>query len=87
MAKADPAAALAPCPRCASTDIWPEAATVDPWGLYCRACQWTGPRSGGDDPDTAVAAWNREARQVAEARQLGLAVNLRQVLPLADELA
>lgn len=70
----------APCPRCGADDeIWPEAGP-GPYGLYCRACQWGGPRASeaDGDPDPAIAAWNDEARKVALARELGLRLNLVQ---------
>jgi len=70
---------VAACLRCGSCDIWPEFSDA-PYGLYCRSCQWCGPRASAadGDPDAAIAAWNAEARKVQEARQLGLKVNLVQ---------
>jgi hypothetical protein len=71
---------LEPCPRCGGEDIWPELMIEPPFGLYCRTCQWGGPREGVDDdePDPAMAAWDREAAKIREARALGLNVNLVQ---------
>ena len=68
-----------PCPCCGSRDVWPEF-SGQPYGLYCRACQWAGPRASkaDSDPDAAIAAWNDEARKVALARELGLTINLKQ---------
>jgi hypothetical protein len=68
-----------PCLRCGSRDVWPEF-SGEPYGLYCRSCQWHGPRASDADahPDKAIAAWNDEARKVALARQMGLTVNLVQ---------
>lgn len=77
----------ADCPRCGEEhDIWPEVGLV-PYGLYCRACQWGGPRVAieDDDPEPAIAAWNDEARKVAMARDLGLTLNLVQPKEDADE--
>lgn len=70
---------VAPCLRCGSRDIWPEFSGT-PYGLYCRGCQWGGPRASAADadPDAAIAAWNEEARKVALARQMGLKLNLVQ---------
>lgn len=67
------------CPRCGSRDIWPELAE-GPYGLYCRGCGWGGPRvSAADDyPDEALFAWNDEAHKIAQARELGLTLNLVQ---------
>lgn len=78
---------LAPCPRCTGRDIWPEF-SGEPYGLYCRSCQWVGPRASAadGDPDAACAAWNEEARKVAQARELGLAVNLDQPPPEAEDV-
>lgn len=67
------AANVCPCPRCGSIDIWPEHFEHEDWSLYCRTCQWTGPQVAAEaEVDEALAAWNREARQVQEARALGL---------------
>lgn len=76
---------LAPCPRCGGTQIFPEFGD-EAYGLYCRACQWGGPRASAadGDPDDAIAAWNDEARKVALARELGLKLNL--VQPLEEGL-
>lgn len=70
---------VAACLRCGSLDVWPEFSGA-PYGLYCRSCQWHGPRASDadGDPDAAIAAWNDEARKVALARKLGLKVNLDQ---------
>ena len=78
---------VAPCPRCHSRDVWPEF-SGEPYGLYCRTCQWGGPRAAkaDADPGPAIAAWNEEARKVAEARELGLRVNLVQPLPEAEDV-
>lgn len=78
---------LQPCPRCSGLDIWPEL-SGEPYGLYCRSCQWHGPRASqaDGDPDAAVAAWNDEARKVAQAREMGLAVNLVQPPPEAEDV-
>ena len=70
----------APCLKCGEAhDIWPEIGP-EPFGLYCRKCGWSGPRAAVDDedPGPAIAAWNGEARKVAQARELGLTVNLDQ---------
>lgn len=74
------------CPRCGGHDIWPEVGP-GPYGLYCRSCQWGGPRASAadDHPDEALAAWNDEARKVAQARAMGLAVNLVQPPVHPDE--
>lgn len=71
---------LEPCPRCSGKDIWPELMTETPFGLYCRTCQWGGPRVAidDDDPDPAIAAWDREAQKVRQALALGLKINLVQ---------
>lgn len=69
-----------PCPRCGEEqNIWPETVIV-PYGLYCRGCQWGGPREADDDaePDAALWAWNDEARKIREARALGLQVSFDQ---------
>lgn len=68
-----------PCPRCGSRDVWPEFGG-SPFGLYCRHCQWGGPRASeaDGDPDKAIAAWNEEARKVGQARKIGLTINLEQ---------
>lgn len=70
---------LQPCPRCGGTEIFPEFGD-EPYGLYCRSCQWGGPRASeaDGDPDQAIAAWNDEARKVALAREMGLKLNLVQ---------
>lgn len=75
-----------PCPRCGSRDIWPEF-SGSPYGLYCRGCQWGGPRASAadGDPDEAIAAWNEEGRKVAQARELGLSLNLVQPVENPDE--
>jgi hypothetical protein len=75
-----------PCPRCGSRDIWPEF-SGSPYGLYCRGCQWGGPRASDvdGDPDAAIAAWNEEVRKVARAREMGLTVNMDQPKGDADE--
>ena len=74
------------CPRCDSADIWPEF-SGHPYGLYCRSCQWGGPRASAadGDPDEAIAAWNAEARKIAQARDLGLKLNLMQPPVHPDE--
>jgi hypothetical protein len=68
-----------PCPRCGEEDdIWPEL-QGEPFGLYCRACQWGGPRVAKDeDTIAALLAWDDEARKVRLAQELGLKVNLTQ---------
>jgi hypothetical protein len=70
---------MEPCPRCNGVDLWPEV-SFDDYGIYCATCDWVGPRASpcDGDPDAAWAAWNREARQVREARDLGLTINLVQ---------
>lgn len=75
------------CPRCGGRDIWPEFSS-QPYGLYCRGCQWGGPRASAadGDPDAAIAAWNDEARKIVQARALGLAVNLVQPPPEAEDV-
>lgn len=74
------------CPRCDSADIWPEF-SGHPYGLYCLACQWVGPRASAadGDPDAAVAAWNDECRKIALAREMGLTVNMTQPRENPDE--
>lgn len=70
---------LEPCPRCDRRKIFP-LFFEDPFALACSNCGWVGPREAmGDDVDTAVRAWNREARKVQEARKLGLKLNLDEV--------
>lgn len=78
-------AAFSACLRCGSDDIWPEIGP-GPYGLYCRACGWGGPRRAIDDnnPGPALAAWNDEARKVALAREMGLTINLDQPKGDAD---
>ncbi len=70
---------MEPCPRCQGVNLWPEV-SLDDYGIYCATCDWVGPRAsaGGGDPDEAIAAWNREARQLREARDRGLTINLVQ---------
>lgn len=81
-----PLTKLEPCPRCDGMDIWPEIGP-GPYGLYCRSCQWGGPRTSAadGDPDEAIAAWNREARKVALARKMGLTLNMVQPVENPDE--
>lgn len=77
-----------PCPRCDGRDLWPEVSlSGDPYGIYCASCNWLGPRASAPDdgPDDAWAAWDREARQVRQARALGLTVNLVQPKVHPDE--
>jgi hypothetical protein len=82
-----PQTTLEACPSCGGADIWPEYGAA-PYGLYCRSCQWGGPRASAsdDDPDKAIAAWNAEARKVRQARALGLAVNLVPPRPEAEDV-
>ena len=76
---------IVPCPRCGAEEVYPESFT--PWGLYCAKCQWCGPRAHWNDWDQAISAWNAEARKIAEARAMGLAVNLDQPPLDADDTA
>jgi hypothetical protein len=77
---------LEPCPRCHGIDQWPEVSLDDSnYGIFCATCDWVGPRASAADgnPDEAIAAWNREARQIRQARTLGLDVNLVQPMEVS----
>lgn len=72
------------CPRCDSETIVPEMRVVEPFGLRCDDCGWTGPREGwDDDPDAAIFAWDKECRKIDEARKLGLTINWARRIPSA----
>ena len=88
MIPANPDGNICPCPRCSGIDIWPEMSGNDwEFGLYCKSCQWIGPRESTDgSPDAAIAAWNREARKIKQAQFLGLTVNFDQPPLTAEEI-
>lgn len=69
---------LEPCPACRSNRIFPDWNGGEPYGLVCDACGWLGlPASPADgEADEAIAAWNRECRQIAQARALGVPVHI-----------